>query len=366
MLRLSPRETRWIFVDLVVALICFAAAAGIARAAPLTASNTYAAAHPAEYNRGTPALLTVKGTTDNQVYVLEADPATGALPVSGSMTLSYDTNYGAVGANTLRTAAQIGNATGAAAFNAGTTTAQTLRVVLPTDQTAIPITDNGGSITVDGTVAATQSGTWTVQPGNTANTTPWLFTINQGGNSATVTGANALKVDGSAVTQPVSGTVTTSNFPATVSTNNGAADASTLRVAVATDSTISAENFPTTVDTNVGTPGASTVRTIAATSATGSNQAKGKVNCTDLTGAYQTIVTPAFNTRVLYIFNGCNGVFLISIDGGTTDFLELESGESVTIDLTTNNLHIGSGVNIQAKDGTTPPTTGTLRISAAG
>lgn len=42
---------------------------------------------------------------------------------------------------------------------------------------------------VSGTVGATQSGTWTVQPGNTANTTAW-------------------KVDGSAVTQPVSGTVT--------------------------------------------------------------------------------------------------------------------------------------------------------------
>ena len=58
------------------------------------------------------------------------------------------------------------------------------------------------------TVGATQSGTWTVQPGNTANTTPWLQTISQGGNSATVSAAGALKVDGSAVTQPVSGTVT--------------------------------------------------------------------------------------------------------------------------------------------------------------
>ena len=48
--------------------------------------------------------------------------------------------------------------------------------------------DNDVTIT-SGTVAATQSGTWTVQPGNTANTTAW-------------------KVDGSAVTQPVSGTVT--------------------------------------------------------------------------------------------------------------------------------------------------------------
>jgi hypothetical protein len=46
-----------------------------------------------------------------------------------------------------------------------------------------PMQNSGGS------VSALQSGTWTVQPGNTANTTAW-------------------KVDGSAVTQPVSGTVT--------------------------------------------------------------------------------------------------------------------------------------------------------------
>jgi hypothetical protein len=30
------------------------------------------------------------------------------------------------------------------------------------------------STTITGTVAATQSGTWTVQPGNTPNTVPWL------------------------------------------------------------------------------------------------------------------------------------------------------------------------------------------------
>jgi hypothetical protein len=44
-----------------------------------------------------------------------------------------------------------------------------------------------GTQPVSGTLACTESGTWTVQPGNTANTTAW-------------------KVDGSAVTQPVSGT----------------------------------------------------------------------------------------------------------------------------------------------------------------
>lgn len=57
---------------------------------------------------------------------------------------------------------------------------------------------------VNNTPSVSQSGTWTVQPGNTPNTSPWLFTINQGGNSATVTSANALKTDASATTQPVS------------------------------------------------------------------------------------------------------------------------------------------------------------------
>lgn len=57
----------------------------------------------------------------------------------------------------------------------GGTEAAALRVTIASDSTGVlSVDDNGGSLTVDGTVAATQSGTWTVQPGNTANTTPWL------------------------------------------------------------------------------------------------------------------------------------------------------------------------------------------------
>lgn len=55
-------------------------------------------------------------------------------------------------------------------------------------------TDTSGNLRVAGTVAATQSGTWTVQPGNTANTTPWLTTISQGGNSAAVKAASTAPV----------------------------------------------------------------------------------------------------------------------------------------------------------------------------
>lgn len=57
------------------------------------------------------------------------------------------------------------------------------------DTAGLPVKTLTGSTTVvTGTVGVTESGTWTVQPGNTANTTAW-------------------KVDGSAVTQPISGTV---------------------------------------------------------------------------------------------------------------------------------------------------------------
>ena len=42
------------------------------------------------------------------------------------------------------------------------TMADSLPVVIASDQSAIPVTDNGSSLTVDGTVAATQSGTWNI------------------------------------------------------------------------------------------------------------------------------------------------------------------------------------------------------------
>lgn len=90
---------------------------------------------------------------------------------------------------------------------------------------AVPVTDNSGSLTVDnaGTfavqAAATQSGTWTVQPGNTANTTAW-------------------KVDASSVAVPItdnSGSLTVDNggtfsvqtsaqVPGTGATNLGKAE----------------------------------------------------------------------------------------------------------------------------------------------
>lgn len=114
--------------------------------------------------------------TTNEVAPLQVN-ATGELKVAQIQALPAGTNN--IGDIDVLT---IGGQT--PAFGTGARSAATQRVTIATDD-VVPVSDNGGSLTVDGTVAATQSGTWTVQPGNTANTTAW-------------------KVDGSAVTQPVS------------------------------------------------------------------------------------------------------------------------------------------------------------------
>jgi len=117
-------------------------------------------------NQGTAAL------PSDAWYMRITDGATtvGITSFSLNTILTNDQSYGIVSSNTVRTASQIGNATGAALFGAGTTTAQVLRVVLPTDQTAIPVTQSGTWSTgrtwtlASGTdsVSAVQSGTWNI------------------------------------------------------------------------------------------------------------------------------------------------------------------------------------------------------------
>lgn len=287
---------------------------------PLDSWTTWSTAQPYVSKQVPPGAMIVRGSGTNSYYVLEVDPTTGALPVDATVVFSpgaqievtnfpatVDTNYGTPTSSTIREAAMLG---------VGSTAVS--------NSNPVPISDAGGVITVDGTVtanqggswtvAATQSGTWTVQPGNTANTTPWLFTINQGGNSATVSAGGALKVDASGSTQPVSGTVAVSNLPSTVDTNFGAPGASTVRSAamlgvgstavsnanpvpisdagstITVDGTVAVSNFPSTVDTNAGSASASTIRVSAAsrTYADSVNQDYSSGNVT--TGAWTQLI----------------------------------------------------------------------------
>lgn len=120
---------------------------------------------------------------------------------------------------------------------AGTTAAGTIRVVLPTDQTVIPVSDNGGSLTVDGTVSVsgsvdTELPAAAALADNTANPTApavgsFLMAWDGANWDRVQTGAAAtgsVKVDGSAVTQPVSGTVSLTGLPIPVTTSNALVD----------------------------------------------------------------------------------------------------------------------------------------------
>lgn len=219
-------------------------------------------------------------------------PATGA---TFSTTFGGDQNYGVVGANTLRTAAQIGNATGAADFNFGAAGAQTLRI------------------------------------------------------AALIGNASGL-----------------------VDFNSGAAGAQTIRSvlatrheAVATPLAATLSSGAAAIDYNSGTPSANTIRTTNAFAAA-TFQSAGSLTGTALTGSYQTALTLTADAVCLAILNTCNNTIFVSLDGGTSDTLKLESGESLTLDFGTNGRKVTSGATIQAKHAGAAPTSGTIRVSRLG
>lgn len=123
---------RWI----ALAVIVFSAFK--ARAVPLDPLSTFCTANPTECRKGSVSLLTARGIGTNEYYVVEVDPTTGEVPVAAAITLPYDQDYGTPGASTLRTASMLG---------VGSTAVS--------NANPVPISDAGGSITVDGSVAVT-------------------------------------------------------------------------------------------------------------------------------------------------------------------------------------------------------------------
>jgi hypothetical protein len=75
---------------------------------------------------------------------------------------------------------------------AGSASAQVLTVQGIASMTPFLVTLSGtNAVTASGgTFAVTESGTWTMQPGNTANTTPWLFAGTKSNNAAAPSSTN--------------------------------------------------------------------------------------------------------------------------------------------------------------------------------
>jgi hypothetical protein len=204
-----------------------------------------------QYNSTLPTL------TNGQQAAMQLD-SSGKLIVSASF--GNDTNYGTVGANTLRTASEIGNATGAADFGSGATGAQTLRTAA--NQGAPNSLANAWPMKIsDGTDSALVTGSGelnvlaTAQPGVDIGD----VTINNGSGGSAVNiqdGGNSITVDG---------TVSASNFPSSVDTAYGAVGASTLRTAAEIGNATGAADF------NNGATSAQTLRVAANLAVAGAN-----------------------------------------------------------------------------------------------
>ena len=136
---------------------------GVSAANPLPISGSITATNPSVGVNATtaPTSSTQMGflSSGNLVNVSSSNP----LPITGTISAS-NPSVGATGSAVPSSATYLGasNGTNLTGLLTGQQTmANSLACVLPSNQSAIPVTE---------------SGTWTVQPGNTANTTAWLVT----------------------------------------------------------------------------------------------------------------------------------------------------------------------------------------------
>ena len=199
-------------------------AAVSAASLPLPTGAATAAKQPALGAAGTPSadVLTVQGATS--MTALKVDGSGVTQPVSGSVSISgtaavsgplTDTQLRATAvpvsgtfyqatqpvSGTVTANAGTNLNTSALALEAGGNLA-TLAGRIPANlsvkaaSTAAVATDSSLVVALNPNTipAVSQSGTWTVQPGNTANTTPWLIRPSDGTNSAAIKAASTAVV----------------------------------------------------------------------------------------------------------------------------------------------------------------------------
>lgn len=212
------------------------------------------------------------GTAAAGVVTVQGIAGGTAIPVSGTFTAT-NPSVSATGAAPPASATYAGGSvtTASPSYTTGQmsalslTTSGSLRVdgsgaTQPVSGTITANIGTSGSLALDSTLAkltisqstALGSNTQTLIGGSVTATAPTYTTGNI--NPLSLTTSGALRIDGSAVTQPISGTVTanagTGNFStnlaqiagATTSTGNGVAGTGVQRVAIASDNTAFAVN----------------------------------------------------------------------------------------------------------------------------
>ena len=130
--------------------------------------------------------------------------------------------------------------------NGQATMANSEPVVIASDQSAVPVSDNGGSLTIDGSVSV--SNFPTTQDVNVTNAS---IPVTDNGGSLTIDGS--VSVSNFPATQPVSGTITANAGTGTmnVSVQNASIPVTDNGGSLTIDGSVSVSNFPTTQDVNV-------------------------------------------------------------------------------------------------------------------
>ena len=185
-------------------------------------------------------VVTTCGTVPQQFAVGSA----GTITMDRNGTICTNSAGGGGGAVTIANGADVAlGSTTDAAGGTGTQTAISIFKQLHLDVTG-PIPTQAGTVSIGG---VGQIGTWTIQPGNTANTTPWLVT---GSGSAGTAAAGVLTVQGIAsmtkllvtpdsVALPANQSVNAAQFGGNnVVTGTGAGGNGIPRVTVSNDSSI--------------------------------------------------------------------------------------------------------------------------------
>lgn len=201
-------------------------------------------------------------------------------------------------------------------------------------------------------VSAAQSGTWTVQPGNTANTTSWLVQMStMGVNGSTVAVVNAggiaLKVDGSAVTQPVQVLISTLQ----VQTNGtGSVQVLTSTLQVQQSGTASVQVVTSTLQVQInGTP------TVTANAGTGNFNTIGPVQILTVTGSTATVGYQGTISSVPVSIQGTASVQVL------TSTLQVQQSGTLSAQVVTSTLQVQMNGT-----GSVQVVTSTLQVQQSG
>jgi hypothetical protein len=150
----------------------------LAMGAVTTGAPTYTTAQTNPLSLTTAGLLRVDGSAVTQ-------PISGSITVSGTTTVTGTVTANQGGAPWSENQTQLNGVALGSPSNYGTSPgAVSVQGVNAFVTNSVAVTGTfwqatqpvSGNVGITGTVAATQSGIWTVQPGNTPNTTAWLVT----------------------------------------------------------------------------------------------------------------------------------------------------------------------------------------------